>query len=131
MTQRFEAVLLALIVATLAFASTVVCAADKKPTKYARFEAAGKTAYGIVEGEKVRELKGDLFGEFEVTGTGVGTQSRQQRFSHQSSSGPTPTGAEGGSRINTDLCSSLSATPQRRTAERDDQKQAALGHSFL
>jgi 2-keto-4-pentenoate hydratase/2-oxohepta-3-ene-1,7-dioic acid hydratase in catechol pathway len=69
MMQRFEAVFLALIVATLAFASTAVCAAEKKPTKYVRFEAAGKTAYGIVEGEMVRELKGDLFGEFEITNT--------------------------------------------------------------
>ena len=69
MMQRFEAVFQALIVATLAFASTVACAAEKKPTKYVRFEAAGKTAYGIVEGENVRELKGDLFGEFEVTST--------------------------------------------------------------
>lgn len=69
MMQRFEAVFLALILATLALASTAICAGEKEPTKYVRFEAAGKTAYGIVEGEKVRELKGDLFGEFEVTGT--------------------------------------------------------------
>ena len=69
MTQRFEALFLALIVATLAFASTAIWAAEKKPTKYVRFLAAGKTAYGIVDGEKVRELKGDLFGEFEATGT--------------------------------------------------------------
>ncbi len=67
--QRCESIFLALIVATLAFASTVAFAAEKKPTKYVRFEAAGKTAYGIVDGEKVRELKGDLFGEFEITGT--------------------------------------------------------------
>lgn len=69
MTQRFEAVFLAPIVATLVFASTAVYAAEKKPAKYVRFQAAGKTAYGIVEGEKVRELKGDLFGEYEITNT--------------------------------------------------------------
>ena len=57
MMQRCESVFRALFVATLAFASTVAFAAEKKPTKYVRFEAAGKTAYGIVDGEKVRELK--------------------------------------------------------------------------
>lgn len=32
------------------------------PVKYVRYQAEGKTSYGIVEGSRVRELTGDLFG---------------------------------------------------------------------
>lgn len=38
-------------------------------TKYLRFQVDGKVAYGIVEGERVRELAGDLFGSWEKTDT--------------------------------------------------------------
>lgn len=33
-----------------------------EPVKYVRYQAEGKTSYGIVEGSRVRELTGDLFG---------------------------------------------------------------------
>jgi 2-keto-4-pentenoate hydratase/2-oxohepta-3-ene-1,7-dioic acid hydratase in catechol pathway len=36
-------------------------AADAQVTKYVRYSAAGKTAFGILEGETIRELSGDLF----------------------------------------------------------------------
>lgn len=35
---------------------------DAKAAKYARFQVGGKTAYGIVEGDRVRQIEGDLFG---------------------------------------------------------------------
>lgn len=35
--------------------------------KYARFLDEGKAKYGVVEGEKIKEISGNLFGEFEVT----------------------------------------------------------------
>jgi len=38
-------------------------AAHGEPVRYARFEADGRTSYGIVEGDNIRALDGDLFGE--------------------------------------------------------------------
>ena len=38
-------------------------------TKYVRFQAGAQAAYGIVEGDRVRELTGDLFGHWEKTNT--------------------------------------------------------------
>jgi 2-keto-4-pentenoate hydratase/2-oxohepta-3-ene-1,7-dioic acid hydratase in catechol pathway len=37
-------------------------------TKYVRYESAGKTSYGILDGETVRELSGDLFASPRPTG---------------------------------------------------------------
>ena len=37
-------------------------------TRYIRYSAAGKTSYGILEGETVREIRGDLFAGAEATG---------------------------------------------------------------
>ncbi len=36
--------------------------AAEKPVKYVRFEVRGRTACGIVEGQRVRQIEGDLFG---------------------------------------------------------------------
>jgi 2-keto-4-pentenoate hydratase/2-oxohepta-3-ene-1,7-dioic acid hydratase in catechol pathway len=38
-----------------------------KPTKYVRFQVGRTIAYGIVEGDKVRELAGDLFSSWKKT----------------------------------------------------------------
>lgn len=35
--------------------------------KYARFLAEDRAKYGVIEGEKVREISGDIFGKFEIT----------------------------------------------------------------
>jgi 2-keto-4-pentenoate hydratase/2-oxohepta-3-ene-1,7-dioic acid hydratase in catechol pathway len=35
--------------------------------RYARFEVEGRVAYGVVEGEQVREIEGPLFGEHRLT----------------------------------------------------------------
>ena len=37
------------------------------PTTYCRFQVGDRVAYGIVEGKHVRELKGNLFGNFSKT----------------------------------------------------------------
>jgi 2-keto-4-pentenoate hydratase/2-oxohepta-3-ene-1,7-dioic acid hydratase in catechol pathway len=45
-------------------------AAQTKPasaTLYARFEVDGRVAYGVVEGQQVREIEGELFGEHRAT----------------------------------------------------------------
>lgn len=39
----------------------------KDVTRYCRFQAGSVIAFGIVEGEKVRQLEGDLFGDFKRT----------------------------------------------------------------
>jgi 2-keto-4-pentenoate hydratase/2-oxohepta-3-ene-1,7-dioic acid hydratase in catechol pathway len=36
--------------------------------KFARFETAGAVKYGIVEGENIKEIRGDLFGDHTLTG---------------------------------------------------------------
>jgi 2-keto-4-pentenoate hydratase/2-oxohepta-3-ene-1,7-dioic acid hydratase in catechol pathway len=49
--------------------SLCVCAAEADPSivKCARFRVGDTVAYGIVEGDMIRQLKGDLFAEREVT----------------------------------------------------------------
>ncbi len=59
------AVVVPVVVAALLAGGTP--AAEKKATKYARFKADGKVFYGIVEGERVRQIKGDLFGTWKPT----------------------------------------------------------------
>ncbi len=44
-------------------------AAEKKVTRYVRFQAGELRAYGIVEGDRVRQLEGDLFGSWKPTDT--------------------------------------------------------------
>ncbi|HUT92399.1 MAG TPA: fumarylacetoacetate hydrolase family protein [Thermoguttaceae bacterium] len=50
-----------------ALLSTPALAAEKKGTKFARFEVDGVVAYGIVEGDRVRQIDGDLFGRWKPT----------------------------------------------------------------
>lgn len=56
---------LALAVGWLAAAP--VLAADARVTKYVRFEVGNRVSYGILEGDTVRELSGDLFGLWDRT----------------------------------------------------------------
>ena len=42
-------------------------AENPKVTKYCRFQAGETIAYGIVEGETIHELDGDLFGKWKKT----------------------------------------------------------------
>ncbi len=52
------------IVASLLGLLLIPCAAmaaDSKPAKYARFQVGPTVAYGVVEGDRVRQLSGDLF----------------------------------------------------------------------
>lgn len=46
---------------------TSLMAQAGKGTRFARFEAGGAVSYGIVEGDRVRVLKGDLLGTWEKT----------------------------------------------------------------
>ena len=38
--------------------------ADESVTRYVRFQSGSTIAYGIVEGDRVRQLDGNLFGEW-------------------------------------------------------------------
>ena len=42
---------------------------DQEGTRYLRFSVGDKVAYGILEGDQVRELSGDLYGDWEKTET--------------------------------------------------------------
>ena len=39
------------------------------PMKCVRFQTGGQIKYGIAEGENMREIRGDLFGDHTLTGT--------------------------------------------------------------
>jgi 2-keto-4-pentenoate hydratase/2-oxohepta-3-ene-1,7-dioic acid hydratase in catechol pathway len=54
-------------VACLLGAGLLLSEEKPAPRKFVRFQAGAVTAYGIVEGEKVRRLEGDLFGEWKPT----------------------------------------------------------------
>jgi 2-keto-4-pentenoate hydratase/2-oxohepta-3-ene-1,7-dioic acid hydratase in catechol pathway len=45
--------------------------ADAQITKYVRYEASGRASYGVLEGETIRELSGDLFAAPKPTGRTV------------------------------------------------------------
>ncbi len=47
---------------------TVAASAHAQVTKYVRYESAGRTSYGILDGETIRELSGDLFASPKPTG---------------------------------------------------------------
>lgn len=57
------------------FAAAMLCfclsqtALIAEPTKYLRFQKGKKVAYGLLEGSRVRELSGDLFGAYSKTQT--------------------------------------------------------------
>ena len=50
---------------------TISLAARQTVTKYVRYSAAGATSYGILEGDTVRELRGDIFTKATPTGKSV------------------------------------------------------------
>ena len=47
--------------------TTFLHAENPKATKYCRFQSGETIAYGIVEGETITELDGDLFGKWKKT----------------------------------------------------------------
>ena len=52
-------------------AAVVTTAAQQTVTKYVRYSLGGATSYGILEGDAIRELKGDLFASPAPTGRRV------------------------------------------------------------
>jgi 2-keto-4-pentenoate hydratase/2-oxohepta-3-ene-1,7-dioic acid hydratase in catechol pathway len=58
---------IAAFVAACSALATQAWAQEGKITRYCRFQAGDTIAYGIVEGEQVRRLDGDLFGKWQTT----------------------------------------------------------------
>ena len=59
-------------VATISLLLAVIStAASAQTTRYVRYSTGGRVAYGILEGERIRELTGDLFGSARPTGVTV------------------------------------------------------------
>jgi 2-keto-4-pentenoate hydratase/2-oxohepta-3-ene-1,7-dioic acid hydratase in catechol pathway len=50
-------------------APLLAAAAEKSPATYLRFQAGDTIAYGLLEGDRVRQLSGDLFGDWKKTDT--------------------------------------------------------------
>lgn len=56
----------ALLVATVVAVAGLARADDKKPQKFARFIGkSGQPVYGLLEGDRLREIDGDLFGKWQ------------------------------------------------------------------
>src|SRR5687768_10514749 len=51
-----------------AAAAGSLAAQSKGPTKYVRFRKGSATAFGVLEGDTVRELRGDLFASPQPSG---------------------------------------------------------------
>jgi hypothetical protein len=58
-------------VLTLACALATSVAAQGPVTKYVRYAHTGATSYGILEGDQIRELRGDIFANPSLTGRSV------------------------------------------------------------
>jgi 2-keto-4-pentenoate hydratase/2-oxohepta-3-ene-1,7-dioic acid hydratase in catechol pathway len=67
--NRRHFTLVAMIVIASAQPGVEACAQrkDAKVTRYARFQAGETVAYGVVEGDQMRQIEGDLFGKWEPT----------------------------------------------------------------
>lgn len=69
--NAFRTVMVMALVLVLAGVSAPAGGADNQPDKavkkFLRFQVGEKAAYGILEGERVRELAGDLFGTWSLT----------------------------------------------------------------
>ena len=48
-------------------ASTLATSATAQPMRFARFQQGDKVVYGIVEKDGLREISGDLFGQWTKT----------------------------------------------------------------
>jgi len=65
--QRPQRARFALAAAALLLTAASTLAADQEKTMYCRFQKGDTVAYGLVEGNRVRVLEGDLFGDRKPT----------------------------------------------------------------
>jgi 2-keto-4-pentenoate hydratase/2-oxohepta-3-ene-1,7-dioic acid hydratase in catechol pathway len=65
--RQLLAIAVLALLAGMLVAHARATAAEKKAAKYVRFQAGKTTAYGIVEGDRVRQIEGNLFGRWKPT----------------------------------------------------------------
>lgn len=68
MKIRLTSVFTAFACGALALAMADASASAGEPVKYCRFRVGKTTAYGVVDGDRVQQLQGDLFRKHELTG---------------------------------------------------------------
>ncbi|MBN1343191.1 MAG: fumarylacetoacetate hydrolase family protein [Phycisphaerae bacterium] len=67
--RRSVLTLVLLILTGTSTGNRYALAAEQKTTRFARFQVGQSIAYGIVEGDRIRKLSGDPFGEWSKTDT--------------------------------------------------------------
>lgn len=68
MNARTQHVLLNLLTPiAISVSVSLAQAAEAKPMKFARFQVGNRVAFGVVEGDRLREISGDLFGKWKTT----------------------------------------------------------------
>jgi 2-keto-4-pentenoate hydratase/2-oxohepta-3-ene-1,7-dioic acid hydratase in catechol pathway len=65
--KRHRRVACIIVVLSVLIGGAGMSADDKKTTKFARFKVGDAVAYGVVEGDSVRQIIGDLFGAWKPT----------------------------------------------------------------
>lgn len=55
----------------VAFVLVLAAAAEAQVTKYVRYQSSGRVSFGVLEGDTIRELSGDLFASPKATGRTV------------------------------------------------------------
>ena len=68
--NRFHAILTSLaVLAGLAIVAGPSLAQQKEISRFARFQVGDTVAYGLVQGDRIRQIRGDLFGQWQPTDT--------------------------------------------------------------
>lgn len=65
--QRWALWTAMVVVCEMGMTTSPLTAADSKVSRYARFQAGTTVAYGVIEGEKITQIEGDLFGSWKKT----------------------------------------------------------------
>lgn len=65
--QRLTLWMVLVIACDMSTQGSPLSAADTKVTRYARFQAGTTVAYGVIEGDKITQIEGDLYGTWKKT----------------------------------------------------------------
>ncbi|MFV2067963.1 MAG: fumarylacetoacetate hydrolase family protein [Pirellulales bacterium] len=66
--KRSTRVTICLLLLVVAGSSSLAVSAENRVTRFVRFRSGDTIAYGILEGETIRQISGDLFGQWKPTG---------------------------------------------------------------
>lgn len=65
--RRYSIMMLTLLIGAFSLVQGKAQSQDHRPVKYLRFQVDDQTSYGILEGDRVRRIDGDLFGSWKKT----------------------------------------------------------------